>query len=58
MEPIVAMMVSLVIEGSVLLSNAQQVIGVVAAFLAAMIAVQGGWHLTDRLISLRERPEE
>jgi hypothetical protein len=40
------------------LNQVRPVVGVVAGVFAAMLAAYGGWHLTDRLIAWRQRPEE
>ncbi|MBW8486933.1 hypothetical protein [Actinomadura parmotrematis] len=48
---------SIVQTGSLLL-DARQMIGLVAAFLAAIMAAQLGWHGTDRVIAWRGRTDE
>ncbi|NVI87027.1 hypothetical protein [Actinomadura sp. BRA 177] len=41
-----------------LLMDSRQVIGLVAAFLAAVLAAQLGWHGTDRILARRQRSED
>ncbi len=40
-----------------LLMDSRQVIGLVAAFLAAVLAALG-WHGTDRILARRQRSED
>lgn len=40
------------------LMDSRQVIGLVAAFLAAVLAAQLGWHGTDRVLAWRQRSED
>ncbi|KAB2351697.1 hypothetical protein [Actinomadura rudentiformis] len=47
-----------VVQTASLLMESRQVIGLVAAFLAAVLAAQLGWHGTDRLIAWRSRPDQ
>ena len=41
-----------------LVMDSRQVIGLVAAFLAAVLAAQLGWHGTDRVLARRQRSED
>ncbi|GAA2634590.1 hypothetical protein SMC26_15425 [Actinomadura fulvescens] len=47
-----------VVQTASLLMESRQLIGLVAAFFAAMLAAQLGWHGTDRLIAWRGRPDQ
>ncbi|MCW2885812.1 MAG: hypothetical protein QOE54_4970 [Streptosporangiaceae bacterium] len=47
-----------VLQTSTSLNQVRPVIGLIAGILAAMLAAYGSWHLTDRLIAWRQRPEE
>jgi hypothetical protein len=46
------------LQTSTFLSQARPVIGLVAGIFAAILAAQASWHLTDRVIAWRQRPEE
>jgi high-affinity Fe2+/Pb2+ permease len=54
----VEILLAYVLQSSTSLSQARPVIGLVAGILAAMLAAYGGWHLTDRVLTWRRRPEE
>jgi hypothetical protein len=41
-----------------LLLDSRQAIGLVAAFVAAVLAAQFGWHGTDRILAWRQRSED
>ncbi|MFG1850604.1 hypothetical protein ACGFJT_02080 [Actinomadura geliboluensis] len=41
-----------------LLMDSRQMIGLAAAFLAALLAAQLGWHGTDRVLAWRQRSED
>ncbi|WP_242903089.1 hypothetical protein [Actinomadura terrae] len=58
MDVVVGLFAGSVIQADGLLMESRQVIGLIAAFLAAMLAAQLGWHGTDRLIAWRQRPDE
>ena len=58
MDLVMSLMLGSVSQADALLMESRQVIGLVAAVLAAMLAAQLGWHGTDRLISRRGRSEE
>ncbi|MFI0447704.1 hypothetical protein [Actinomadura sp. 6N118] len=47
-----------VVQTASLLMESRQIIGLVAAFLAAVLAAQLGWHGTDRVIAWRSRPDQ
>ncbi|MFG2002567.1 hypothetical protein ACGFNU_25760 [Spirillospora sp. NPDC048911] len=47
-----------VVQTASLLMESRELIGLVAAFLAAMLAAQLGWHGTDRLIAWRGRTDQ
>lgn len=48
----------LALQSSFALAEARQWIGLVAAVLAAVLAAHASWHVTDRLMTLRQRPDE
>ncbi|MGI5206719.1 hypothetical protein ACQEU6_34735 [Spirillospora sp. CA-108201] len=58
MNLLLSLMLGVVYQADLLLMESRQVIGLVAAFLAAMLAARFGWHGTDRLIGRRERSED
>ncbi|GLZ12186.1 hypothetical protein Acsp04_24210 [Actinomadura sp. NBRC 104425] len=58
MDSVVSLLLGMVVQTTSLLLEARQLIGLVAAALAAILAAQLGWHGTDRLISWRGRPDE
>lgn len=58
MDVLMSVMLGVVYQADALLMESRQVIGLVAAFLAAMLAAQLGWHGTDRVIAWRRRSEE
>ncbi|TDD67342.1 hypothetical protein [Actinomadura rubrisoli] len=58
MDVVLTLLVGTVSQADALLMESRQVIGLIAAVLAAMLAAQLGWHGTDRLIAWRQRPDE
>ncbi|WP_158566748.1 hypothetical protein [Actinomadura craniellae] len=52
----VDLLMVLVLHTYAMLTQAQALIGVVAAVLAAVLAARGSWHVTDRLMAWRQRP--
>ncbi|WP_171064649.1 hypothetical protein [Actinomadura soli] len=53
-----SLLLVVVYRADALLMESRQVIGLAAAFLAAMLAAQLGWHGTDRILAWRERSED
>ncbi|WP_396446643.1 hypothetical protein [Actinomadura sp.] len=58
MDVLLALILRSVYLVDALLMDSRQVIGLVAAFLAAVLAAQLGWHGTDRLLARRQRSED
>lgn len=58
MDVLMSLMLGVVYRADSLLMESRQVIGLVAAVLAAMLAAQLGWHGTDRLIAWRQGSED
>ncbi|MER7543749.1 hypothetical protein ABTW95_12180 [Spirillospora sp. NPDC127506] len=58
MDVLLALILRSVYQVDALLMDSRQVIGLVAAFLAAVLAAQLGWHGTDRLLARRQRSED
>ncbi|TYB48455.1 hypothetical protein [Actinomadura chibensis] len=58
MDLLMSLMLGSVSQANALLMESRQVIGLVAAILAAMLAAHLGWHGTDRVIAWRGRSEE
>ncbi|NKZ05807.1 hypothetical protein [Actinomadura latina] len=58
MDVLLAVMLRSVYLADSLLMDSRQVIGLIAAFLAAVLAAQLGWHGTDRIITSRQRSED
>ncbi|MEU8121644.1 hypothetical protein AB0C21_23315 [Spirillospora sp. NPDC049024] len=58
MDFLMSLMLGVVYQADSLLMESRQVIGIVAAFLAAVLAAQFGWHGTDRVIGWRQRSED
>ncbi|WP_433329123.1 hypothetical protein [Spirillospora sp. CA-294931] len=58
MEALIALFLGNVVQTTALVTELRQVVGLVAAALAAMIAARLGWHGTDRVIAWRERTDE
>jgi len=58
MDVVLTLIVGAVSQTDALLMEFRQVIGLIAAALAAMLAARLGWHGTDRIIAWRERPDE
>ncbi|WP_026415529.1 hypothetical protein [Actinomadura oligospora] len=53
MEYLVSLALGSVLQAPVLISESRQVVGLLAAAGAAMLAARLGWHGTDRLIARR-----
>ena len=58
MDVLLALMLRSIYLVDSLLMDSRQVIGLVAAFVAAMLAAQLGWHGTDRILAWRSRSED
>ncbi|WP_165967005.1 hypothetical protein [Actinomadura sp. 7K507] len=58
MDVALAFVVGVVYRADALLLESRQMIGLLAAFLAAVLAAQLGWHGTDRVIAWRRRSED
>ncbi|MQY07417.1 hypothetical protein [Actinomadura macrotermitis] len=58
MDFMLSLWTGVTVQTSSLLMESRQVIGLIAAVLAAVLAGQLGWHGTDRLIAWRGRPDE
>ena len=58
MDVVLAFVVGVVYRADALLMESRQMIGLLAAFLAAVLAAQLGWHGTDRLLARRQRSED
>ncbi|GAA1810775.1 hypothetical protein [Actinomadura chokoriensis] len=58
MDVLLALMLRSVYLVDSLLMDSRQVIGLLAAFVAAMLAAQLGWHGTDRVLAWRSRSED
>ncbi|MFA1549042.1 hypothetical protein [Actinomadura chokoriensis] len=58
MDVLLALMLRSVYLVDALLMDSRQVIGLVAAFLAAVLAARLGWHGTDRALARRQRSED
>ncbi|MFI0370193.1 hypothetical protein ACH35V_20175 [Actinomadura sp. 1N219] len=58
MDLLMSLMLVVVYRADMLLMESRQVIGLLAAVLAAMLAAQLGWHGTDRILAWRERSED
>jgi hypothetical protein len=58
MDVLVTLLMGTVVQTSALVTEARQLIGLIASLLAAMLAAQLGWHGTDRLIAWRRRTDE
>jgi hypothetical protein len=54
----VEILVGFVLHSSLALAEARELVGVLAALLLAAVAAVAGWHVTDRLVALRQRPDE
>ncbi|MFD0900169.1 hypothetical protein [Actinomadura sediminis] len=57
MDTLTMLMLSAVSQANALLLDARQVIGLVAAALAAMLAARLGWHGTDRVLARRSEDD-
>ncbi|RFU42406.1 hypothetical protein DZF91_06745 [Actinomadura logoneensis] len=58
MEYLVSLFLGSVLQAPVLITESRQVVGLIAAALAAMLAARLGWHGTDRLIAWRGRTDQ
>lgn len=58
MDVLIALMLRSVYQADALLMESRQLIGLIAAFLAAVLAARLGWHGTDRVIARRQRSED
>ncbi|MWA06324.1 hypothetical protein F8568_039480 [Actinomadura sp. LD22] len=58
MDSLTTFLVAHIGQSDALLMQARQVVGLVAAVLAAMLAGQLGRHGTDRLLARRERADD
>ncbi|WP_165966219.1 hypothetical protein [Actinomadura sp. 7K534] len=58
MDVLLSLMLASVYQAATLLMESRQVIGLLAAFLAAVLAAHIGWHGTDRAIARRSRSED
>lgn len=58
MENLVSLMLGSVLQAPVLITESRQVVGLLAAAGAAMIAARLGWHGTDRILARRERADQ
>ncbi|WP_131743107.1 hypothetical protein [Actinomadura roseirufa] len=58
MDAVLTLLVGSIAQADSLLMESRQLIGLIAAALAAMLAAHLGWHGTDRLITWRQRPDE
>ncbi|HLV72108.1 MAG TPA: hypothetical protein VKY91_04920 [Vulgatibacteraceae bacterium] len=58
MDVVLAFLVGVVYQADMLLMESRQMIGLLAAFLAAVLAARLGWHGTDRVLTWRGRSEE
>jgi hypothetical protein len=58
MDQLMTVIMANMVQTSSLLIESRQLVGLVAAVLAAMLAAQLGWHGTDRIIAWRGRPDE
>ncbi|GAA4236991.1 hypothetical protein GCM10022254_47920 [Actinomadura meridiana] len=58
MNEFLSLMLVAVYRTDALLMESRQLIGLVAAVLAAMLAAQVGWHGTDRILTWRGRSED
>jgi hypothetical protein len=54
----VEVILGIALQHSIALGEAGEWAGLVAALLAAVAAGCLGWHVTDRLLALRQRPDE
>jgi hypothetical protein len=55
MDVLLALMLRSIYLVDSLLMDSRQVIGLAAAFVAAVLAAQLGWHGTDRVLAWRSR---
>lgn len=56
MDVILAFLVGVVYQADMLLMESRQMIGLLAAFLAAVLAARLGWHGTDRVLTCGAAP--
>ncbi|QFG21862.1 hypothetical protein [Actinomadura sp. WMMB 499] len=57
MDTLTMLMLGAVSQANALLLDARQVIGLVAAVLAAMLAARLGWQGTDRILARRSEDD-
>ncbi|CNG05093.1 Uncharacterised protein [Mycobacterium tuberculosis] len=58
MDVLLALMLRSIYLVDSLLMDSRQMIGLAAAFVAAVLAAQLGWHGTDRVLAWRSRSED
>ncbi|MEV5569267.1 hypothetical protein AB0L06_04400 [Spirillospora sp. NPDC052269] len=58
MEYLVSLVLGSVLQAPVLISESRQVVALIAAAGAAMLAARLGWLGTDRLLARRGRPDQ
>ncbi|MDL4814797.1 hypothetical protein [Actinomadura opuntiae] len=58
MDSLTTFLVAHVGQANSLVMESRQLVGLVAAVLAALLAGQLGWHGTDRLLAGRERADD
>ncbi|WP_165950533.1 hypothetical protein [Actinomadura sp. GC306] len=58
MDVVLSLMMASVYQAATLLMESRQMIGLLAAFLVAVLAAHVGWHGTDRVIARRSRSED
>ncbi|GAA2147911.1 hypothetical protein [Actinomadura napierensis] len=58
MDSLTTFLVAQIGQADSLLMESRQVVGLVAAVLAALLAGQLGWHGTDRILARRERADD
>jgi len=58
MDVLLALMLRSIYLVDSLLMDSRQMIGLAAAFVAAVLAAHLGWHGTDRVLAWRSRSED
>jgi hypothetical protein len=58
MDSLTTFVVAHIGQADALLMESRQVIGLVAALLAALLAGRLGWYGTDRILARRERADD
>ncbi|HEY8481005.1 MAG TPA: hypothetical protein VIL71_14360 [Spirillospora sp.] len=58
MAVLLSFVVGVVFRADMLVMESRQMVGLLAAFLAAVLAAQLGWHGTDRVLTWRRRSED